>query len=243
MPEEIERPTINNVPALIDSFRMREKMGENGHGGSKRAIVKGTRDGIPYHEYEDTLARPERVRKQILDPYLDEPYMAAHVYLHSDFFSEDMKNTLLVPESIMEENEAEDGKFATNEKRLLDLTIECRNRSLESGDWHKLVRYVMSAGTIVANQYIASQYAALRCCVADGIDFERAALRWEALMMAGPTEENWSILVSEYPTLPIRTSRPDLKTIDFLGDAYILLVMASHHFHRFFLAEKERLGL
>lgn len=239
---EIERPTINDAPALIDSFRMREKMGTNGMAGSKRAIVKGEQDGTPYHEYEDALARPEKVRERILDPYLDESYISAHVYLHSDLFSEDMKDILLVPEGIIEDT-VEEGEFTAYEKRLLDLTIECRNRSLESGDWHKIVRYVTSAGTIVANQYIASQYVALRSCITDGINFERAALRWEALMMAGSTEDNYFILSEKYPRSPIRPARPGLKTIEFLGDAYILLMMASRRFREFFLAEKERLYL
>lgn len=234
-----ERPMINGVPALIDSFRMRVKMGQNGMAGSKRAIASGDENGIPYYEYEDLLARPEKVRRRILNPYLDEAYMSAHVYLHSDLFQEDMKDTLLVPE--FEFMEGANNDFPACEKRLLDLTIECRNRNLENDDWRELVDYVTSA-SIAPSQYVINQYVAMRGYIIDGVLFERAALRWEALMMADSTRENWPKLVGGYPTFPIQPARSDLDPLVFLGDAYVILTMASHHFREFFLAEKEHLG-
>ncbi len=237
-----DRPQINGVPALIDSFRMREKMGQNGLGGSKRAIVKGVKDDIPYHEYEDACARPKTVREAILDPYLDESYMAAHVYLHSDLFQEDIKDILLVPEfSIPDEDALEDYDAPSCEKRLLDLAIECRNRNLEGEDWLKIVEYVTSAN-IAPSQYAVNQFVAMRGYIIDGIFFERAALRWEALMMAGSTQGNLPILVSKYPPL-MRSARPGLDPLEFIGDTYILLSMASRQFRDFFSSEKSRLGL
>ena len=251
---EDERPLINGVPALADSFRMRVNMGENGMAGSKRAIARGVaEDGTPYYEYEDALARPNKVRERILDPFVDEPYMAAHAYIHSDLFKEDMEDIFLVPEFDWPEEEAGSPanipaeaaparEFPPCEQRLLDLTVECRNRNVEGDDWRELVTYVNSAGRAPRGT-IHHQYVANRGYITDGVRFEKASLRWEALMMAGPARENWPLLVKKYPVPPIHAARGDLDTIEFLGDAYVTLTMASRRFREFFIAEKVRLGL